>query len=242
MMKRKEIPYLTADQMAEVDRLMVEEFGIHLVQMMENAGSQLAELARNRFLEGDVVGKQVLLLAGSGGNGGGAMVCARHLHNWGAEVTVVLSKEVQDLVGTIKHQGEILQRMEVEIGGFKDIEEKSQWNLIVDGIIGYSLQGALRGRAAEMIRWANEQKPPVLALDLPSGLNASTGEVLEPTVRAAATMTLALPKVGLRAAEKKVVGELYLADIGVPPELYSLAPLNMDIGPLFTQKQIMRLE
>lgn len=90
--------------------------------MMENAGSQLAELARNRFLEGDVVGKQVLLLAGNGGNGGGAMVCARHLHNWGAEVTVVLSKEVQDLVGTIKHQGEILQRMEVEIWGFKDIE------------------------------------------------------------------------------------------------------------------------
>jgi len=73
MTKIKEIPYLTADQMAEVDRLMVEEFGIHLVQMMENAGSQLAELARNRFLEGDVVGKQVLLLAGSGGNGGGAM-------------------------------------------------------------------------------------------------------------------------------------------------------------------------
>lgn len=227
--------------MAEVDRLMVEEFGIHLVQMMENAGSQLAGLARNRFLEGDVVGKQVLLLTGSGGNGGGAMVCARHLHNWGAEVTVVLSNELQDLAGTIKHQGEILQRMEVEIGCFKDIGEKSQWDLVVDGIIGYSLQGAPRGRAAEMIRWANEQKPPILALDLPSGLNASTGEVLEPTVRAAATMTLALPKEGLRRAEKNVVGELYLADIGVPPELYSLTPLNMDIGPLFAQKQIMRL-
>ena len=178
MTKIKEIPYLTADQMAEVDRLMVEEFGIHLVQMMENAGSQLAELARNRFLEGDVVGKQVLLLAGSGGNGGGAMVCARHLHNWGAEVTVVLSKEVQDLVGTIKHQGEILQRMEVEIGGFKDIEEKSQWDLIVDGIIGYSLRGVPRGKAAEMIRWANEQKPPVLALDLPSVLMPARGKYL----------------------------------------------------------------
>lgn len=111
----------------------------------------------------------------------------------------------------------------------------------MDGIIGYSLRGAPRGRVAEMIRWANEQKLPVLALDLPSGLNASTGEALEPTVRAAATMTLALPKVGLRTAEKKVVGDLYLADIGVPPELYSLAPLNMDIGPLFAQKQILLL-
>ncbi len=241
MMKIKEIPYLTADQMAEVDRLMVEVFRIHLIQMMENAGRQLALLARNRFLEGDAFGKQVVLLAGSGGNGGGAMVCARHLHNWGAEVTVVLSKAVQYLAGTIKHQGEILQRMDVEIGRFEDIEEKTQWDLIVDGIIGYSLQGAPRGGAAEMIRWANEQKSPILALDLPSGLNASTGEVLEPTIRAAATMTLALPKEGLRRAGKNVVGELYLADIGVPRELYALAPLNMDVGPLFAKKQILSL-
>jgi len=241
MMEIKEIPYLTADQMAEVDRLMVEVFRIHLIQMMENAGRQLAQLARNRFLEGDAVGKQVVLLAGSGGNGGGAMVCARHLHNWGADVTVALGKAVQDLVGTIKHQGEILEQMDVEIRAIEDIKEKSQGDLIVDGIIGYSLQGAPRGVAAEMIRWANERKSPILALDLPSGLNASTGEVLEPTIRAAATMTLALPKEGLRRAGKNVVGEIYLADIGVPQELYALAPLNMDVGPIFAKKQILRL-
>ena len=241
MTEIKEIPYLTAGQMAEVDRLMVEVFGIHLIQMMENAGRQLALLARNRFLEGDAFGKQVVLLAGSGGNGGGAMVCARHLHNWGAEVTVVLSKAVQDLVGTIKHQGEILQRMDVEMGRFEDLEEKPQWDLIVDGIIGYSLQGAPRGGAAEMIRWANERKSPILALDIPSGLNASTGEVLEPTIRAAATMTLALPKEGLRRAGKNVVGELYLADIGVPPQLYSQPSLNLQVGHLFPAEQILRL-
>jgi NAD(P)H-hydrate epimerase len=241
MIEIKEIPYLTTDQMVEVDRLMEEEYGIHLIQMMENAGRHLAQLARNRFLKGNANGKHVVVLAGSGGNGGGAMVCARHLHNWGAEVTVVLSRGVKDLAGTIKHQGEILQRMGVEIGEIEDIKEKPQWDLIVDGIIGYSLQGAPRGKAAEMIRWANEQNTPILALDLPSGLNVSTGEVLEPTIRAAVTMTLALPKEGLRRAEKNVVGELYLADIGVPPELYALAPLNMDIGPLFAKKQILRL-
>ena len=241
MTDTKEIPYLTADQMAEVDRLMVEEYGIHLIQMMENAGRQLAQLASNRFLDGDAVGKQVVLLAGSGGNGGGVMVCARHLHNWGAEVAVVLSKAVRDLVGTIKHQGEILQRMGVEIGAIEEIKVKPQWDLIVDGIIGYSLQGAPRGGAAEMIRWANGQKSPILALDLPSGLNATTGEVLEPTIRAAATMTLALPKEGLKRAGKDVVGELYLADIGVPPELYTLSPLNLDTGPLFAKKQILHL-
>jgi len=241
MMDMKEIPYLTADQMVDVDRLMVEEYGTHLIQMMEIAGRNLAQLARNRFLDGNANGKHVVVLAGSGGNGGGAMVCARHLHNWGAEVTVVLTRGVQDLAGTIKHQGEILQRMDVEIAAVEDIKEKPQWDLIVDGIIGYSLQGAPRGEAAEMIRWANERESPILALDLPSGLDASTGEALEPTIRAAATMTLALPKEGLRGAGKKVVGELYLADIGVPPELYALEPLNMDIGPLFAKEQILCL-
>lgn len=241
MMDIKEIPYLTADQMVDVDRLMVEEYGIHLIQMMENAGRHLAQLARNRFLDGNANGKHVVVLAGSGGNGGGAMVCARYLHNWGAEVIVVLTREVKDLSGTIKHQGEILQRMDMEIGSIEDIKEKPQGDLIVDGIIGYSLQGAPQGEAAEMIRWANERKTPILALDLPSGLNASTGEALEPTIRAAATMTLALPKEGLRGAGKKVVGELYLADIGVPPELYALEPLNMDIGPLFAKIQILCL-
>jgi NAD(P)H-hydrate epimerase len=241
MMDIKEIPYLTADQMVDVDRLMVEEYGIHLIQMMENAGQHLAQLARNRFLDGNANGKHVVVLAGSGGNGGGAMVCARYLHNWGAEMIVVLTRGVKDLSGTIKHQGEILQRMDMEIGSIEDIKEKPQGDLIVDGIIGYSLQGAPQGEAAKMIRWANERKTPILALDLPSGLNASTGEALEPTIRAAATMTLALPKEGLRGAGKKVVGELYLADIGVPPELYALEPLNMDIGPLFAKKQILCL-
>lgn len=241
MMDIKEIPYLTADQMVEVDRLMVEEYGIHLIQMMENAGRNLAQLARNRFLDGNANGKHVVVLAGSGGNGGGAMVCARHLHNWGAEVTVVLTKGVQDLTGTIKHQGEILQRMDVEIAAIEDIKEIPQWDLIVDGIIGYSLQGAPRGGAAEMIRWANERKSPILALDLPSGLNASTGEVLEPTIRAAATMTLALPKEGLRRAGKNVVGELYLADIGVPAELYARTPLNLQVRHLFNKEQILQL-
>lgn len=241
MMDIKEIPYLTADQMVDVDRLMVEEYGIHLIQMMENAGQHLAQLARNRFLDGNANGKHVVVLAGSGGNGGGAMVCARYLHNWGAEVIVVLTRGVKDLSGTIKHQGEILQRMDMEIGSIEDIKEKPQGDLIVDGIIGYSLQGAPQGEVAEMIRWANERKTPILALDLPSGLNASTGEALEPTIRASATMTLALPKEGLRGAGKKVVGELYLADIGVPPELYALEPLNMDIGPLFAKIQILCL-
>ena len=81
------IPALSTEQMVEVDRLMIEEYGIELIQMMENAGRNLAELSR-RTLGGDISGRRIALLCGAGNNGGGGMVAARHLHNWGAEVFV----------------------------------------------------------------------------------------------------------------------------------------------------------
>ena len=87
-----EMPYLTTEQMIEVDRAMMEDYTIGLIQMMENAGRNLAHLARERFFEGDPQGKQVIILAGTGGNGGGALVCARRLHNYGVQVQVYLSK------------------------------------------------------------------------------------------------------------------------------------------------------
>jgi len=237
-----QIPYLSAEQMVEVDRLMVEEYGIKLIQMMENAGRHLAVLAKNRFLGGDASGKQIVIMAGSGGNGGGALVCARNLLNWGAEVSVYLTRELDLLKGTIKHQGYILQSLDVQMRVGENLSEKPHLDLIVDGIIGYSLQGAPKGRAAEMIRWANGRNKPILALDLPSGLNANTGVALDPTIRATATMTLALPKIGLQKAQKEVVGEIYLADIGVPPGLYARPPLNLHVNPLFGKDGILQLE
>ena len=83
-----ELPFITTDQMREVDRAIVEDYGVLLIQMMENAGRNLAHLARRRFLDGDCRGRHVVVLVGSGGNGGGGLVCARHLHNWGSTVSV----------------------------------------------------------------------------------------------------------------------------------------------------------
>ena len=78
-----EVTYVDTEQMIEVDRAMVEDFHIDLIQMMENAGRNLAALARERFLDGDPIGKRTAIMAGSGGNGGGALVAARRLHNLG---------------------------------------------------------------------------------------------------------------------------------------------------------------
>jgi NAD(P)H-hydrate epimerase len=242
MMDKKPVPYLLVEEMIEVDRLMVDHYGIQLVQMMENAGRHLAELARERFLDKDPRDKKIIILAGSGGNGGGAMVSARNLHNWGADVELFLTKSIDQLRGTINHQVRINQQLGIRANSEDRPPSSDQLpDLIIDGIIGYSLVGAPQGRAADLINWANDQKSPILALDLPSGLHASTGEVFSPAIRAAATMTLALPKKGLETPSQPVVGELYLADIGVPPELYSQPSININVGPIFSDGPLIRL-
>lgn len=238
-----EVPWLTTDQMIEVDRVMVEELGIRLIQMMENAGRNLAHLARERFLGGDPRGRRVVVLAGSGGNGGGALTAARRLHGWGAEVRVFLSAPERRLGRVPAHQLDIVHRIGIPVGSARDLAPASlPADLIVDGILGYSLEGAPRGDAAAMIGRANEHPAPVLALDVPSGVDATTGDVHEPAVVATATITLALPKTGLRAAAaERHVGELYLADIAVPPEAYAGPGLELEVDALFAGDDIVRL-
>ena len=226
--------------MVEVDRAMTEDYGIALIQMMENAGRNLAHLARNRFLEDDPRDKNVTVLAGRGGNGGGALVCARRLHNWGAQVRLRLTKPFEEFDGVPAHQLKILREMEVEIEPFEPDPGRPVPDLVVDGVIGYSLNGNPRGTAGDLIRWTNEQEVSVLALDAPSGVDASTGIVYEPAVAATATMTLALPKEGLRAqGVEEQVGELYLADISVPPALYK--GLGLEVGSIFAGSDIVRI-
>ena len=238
-----DIPYLTADQMREVDRLMIEDYKIELIQMMESAGLSLAHLARARFFQGNVIGKKITIMAGTGGNGGGAMVCARRLFNYGAKVTVCLTKPEAAYTGVPARQLSTLNRMGVKTTNGDKIGVLSGSDLIIDGIIGYSLRGAPRSTAGNMIRWANRQAAPILALDVPSGVDATMGTVFEPAIKAAATMTLALPKAGLRASGvEKRVAELYLADIGVPPELYAEPSLGLYVDHIFAESDIVRLK
>lgn len=237
------IPVLTTRQMAEVDRAMIEDYHIDLIQMMENAGRNLAHLARERFLGGDPRGQKVVVMAGTGGNGGGALVCARRLHNDGAGVYVFTTKLDADFTAVPAHQLDILRRMDVPVALAEAVAAEGDTAvLIIDGLIGYSLQGSPRGAAAQLIRWANRQPAPILALDVPSGLDATTGTVYDPAIHAAATMTLALPKVGLLADTAVThVGELYLADISVPPALYASPALQFTVGPIFAASDIVRV-
>lgn len=230
-------PEIDAESMALVDRLMMDSFLISLTQMMENAGRSLATLAWRRFLGGDPRGQRVVVMAGSGGNGGGALVAARRLVNAGAEVAVVLTRDPKEFQGVPGQQLAILERM----GVLPVTRSPEPVSLIIDGLIGYSLVGAPRGRAAQLIGWANSQSSPILALDVPSGFDATRGTIVGQAICAAATLTLALPKRGLLSARTApYVGEVYLADISVPPALYQLLPVPLSVRP-FSEGDILRL-
>ena len=228
------VPAITAEQMREVDRIAVEEFGLGILQMMENAGRNLAENVLDML--GQATGR-VTILAGAGGNGGGGLCCARHLHNRGFEIWIVLSKDASALVGAAREQLLVLQAAGVQPvlpSQAKDAIRRAQ--VVVDALIGYSLRGAPRSRVAALIDLCNRHAARVLSLDVPSGLDATTGETPGLAVHPERTLTLALPKTGLR----DVPGDLYLADIGIPLEVYDR--LGLSVGPFFGKRYWTRLE
>jgi NAD(P)H-hydrate epimerase len=146
------------------------------------------------------------------------------------------------MTGVPAHQLDTLEQMGVTIVETRTVAGLAPADVVLDGLIGYSLKGAPQGAAAELIQWANSQSAPILALDVPSGVDATTGTAFDPAIRATATMTVALPKKGLDgAAMASHVGELYLADISVPPGLYARPPLNIRIEPLFACEEVVRL-
>lgn len=197
------VGWITRDQMIDVDRSMIDEIQIGLIQMKENAGRNLARVAIDLFDP-----RRVTIVAGSGGNGGGGLAAARHLANAGVDVCVTTTRPGADLTGVPAHQFRILERM-----GVVATIEPEPADLVIDALIGYSLNGAPSGRSDELIHTVNSFDA-VLALDTPSGLDVTSGATPGSVVRADVTMTLALPKVGLRQSDR--VGRLLIADISVP--------------------------
>jgi len=222
------VPAVTAEQMREVDRIAVEEFGLGILQMMENAGRNLALNVLDML--GGARG-EVTVLAGAGGNGGGGLCCARHLHNRGFKVWLVLDRDARTLAGAARDQLCILQTAGLQpVDASQARETILESQVVVDSLIGYSLRGAPRGRAAELIALCNQHAARILSLDVPSGLNATAGGAPGVVIRPERTLTLALPKTGLHS----VPGELFLADIGIPPEVYGR--LDISFEPLFGQE------
>ncbi len=229
----KGIPSVTEDEMREVDRIAVQDFQLSVLQMMENAGRNLASHVIDAF--GGAAGI-ITILAGSGGNGGGGLCCARHLHNRGFKIQILLARPPQELKGAARAQYAILSSAGIVAAGLEDSERViSEAAVVIDALIGYSLQGAPRGNTARLIEASNQWAKTVVALDIPSGINATTGESPGISIRADRTVTLALPKCGLDPSRY----DLYLTDIGIPPEVY--LPLGITLTPLFADHFLLKL-
>ena len=232
-------PAVTAAQMREVDRIMVEDLGISLLQMMENAGRAFAELTRVHL--SSIRPRRVVVLVGRGGNGGGGMAAARRLAIWGAEVRVVLAHPGEALASAPAWQLASLRAM--GIPDHRPAEAASimhDADVVLDALLGYSLDGPPREPEAGLIRTANALGLPILALDIPSGLDPDRGAPNDPTIRATRTLALALPKVGLLRPEAATsVGELWLADISVPAIAY--AAFGIQPGALFAESDLVQI-
>jgi NAD(P)H-hydrate epimerase len=227
------VPAVTVEQMREVDRIAMEEFGLGILQMMENAGRNLTE---NVWEMLEMTPGEVTILAGGGGNGGGGLCCARHLHNRGFQVNVILDREPSALGGAAAAQLRILRAAGLQPVPPEEADAAlRRADLVVDALIGYSLHGAPRGRASELIALCNASASRVLALDVPSGLDATTGDSPGVVIHAERTLTLALPKTGLRS----IRGDLFVADIGIPPEVY--LSLGLSFEPFFEDRYWIRL-
>ncbi len=239
------IPAITVDQMREVDRLMVEEVGVSILMMMENASRNIASLTR-KVLGGSVKNKKIVVLAGKGNNGGDGLGAARHLMNFGATLIVVLAEDESQLNENAKTQYEILKQSNIIVYQFSQVENlenklKEEAQIIIDALLGYNLKGNPRGAYASLIESANKSGRPILAVDVPSGLDSDLGKANEPTIKAKYTLTLALPKAGLLKKEaEKCIGELYLADLSVPKTVYD--QLGIDVPPLFEKHEIVKIK
>ena len=205
-----EVPIVTTEQMREIDRIAVDETGPNLFQMMENAGRNLA-LQAMELLGAKWNRASMIVLAGGGGNGGGGICAARHLANRGLDVTLCLS-EPHRLRSVVEFQRKIFSSTQGREIRIADLSRQTP-DLIIDALIGYGLASAPVGLTAELIRWANHSGAPILSLDVPSGIDSTTGHTPGDFIVAQCTMTLALPKSGL-VPDK--TGDLVLADIGVP--------------------------
>ena len=213
---------VTAEEMAEMDRNAIEVIGIPGVVLMENAGRGATEVIWRYFPA--LKGKKVAVLAGGGNNGGDGFVIARHLWQKGVAVSVYLLKKRESYGGDAKVNLGIIEKIGVQVEEYTDSKslaglkrKLTNADLLVDAILGTGLNAPVRGLYREIIELVNQLERPVLAVDLPSGLSATSGVPLGVCIQASVTATFGLPKVGqLVTPGCGYVGHLEVADIGLP--------------------------
>ena len=206
----------TAAQMREMDRQTIETYHVPGVVLMENAALRVVEVLQERYAP--LNGKRIAVVCGKGNNGGDGLAIARHLATrFEAQVTVWLAADPTDYQGDAAANYQMAQAFGLDMKPAAQID-LSQTELIVDALLGTGIRGAVTGDPATIINAMNSSGKPIVAVDVPSGVNADTGAVDGPCVRAALTVTFALPKYGLLDFPgAECAGEVVVADIAMPP-------------------------
>lgn len=214
-----------AEEMRRIDVGATETFAISEAVLMENAGRAVAGVVAETL--GEVAGRTICLLAGVGNNGGDAFVAARHLSNRGAIVKLVLAGEANKMSPTAALNYTICQRWGLS---FQALQTERDWEKlgillrladgVVDGLLGTGLKGALRDPLPRLISMVNDSGLPVVAIDMPSGVEADSGRVNEVAIAAQVTVTFGLPKTGhFFCPGAACAGRLVVDDISLPPGL-----------------------
>lgn len=224
---------VSASEMRWCDETTIRKYRVPSLLLMENAGGGVARVAQQRF--GSLRGEHVLVFCGKGNNGGDGFVVARHLLNAGATITVILLASPRQLRGDAKTNFDILKRLLQESSDLLSIKPFTKAlvsrlpkaRIIIDAIFGTGFSGAVRQPFLEAINWINGQNVPVLAVDIPSGVDGTTGVVMNTAVKAACTATFGLLKTGLLCNQgQDHVGDLEVIDIGIPDVVRHAATLK----------------
>ena len=218
--------YLTSKEMSKVDELAMGKFNISIDEMMENAGRNMA-----RFVQHNLRPKKVLVVFGKGNNGGDGLAAARHLLIYGVKVALVSASPINKNNSEVKRQLSILKK-----SGLKALDKipKKKYDVIIDSLLGYNIKGNPRKKYAEIINQVNKMETKVVSFDLPSGMDPYTGKMKNPAIKAHYTLTLALPKTGL-----KKLKNVYLANLGIPNKVYS--DLGIKIENYFSDKEVIKI-
>jgi len=218
--------YVTKKEIAKLDKLAVKN-GLEIRQMMELAGWQMISLFKKLKIP-QAAG--IVIVCGKGNKGGDGLSAARHLVNNGWKVSVVLL--LKNLKDDPKHHLKLLKKMNVPVILYSKNKAQAQRviknsKVLIDALIGYNLKGAPRGLFGEVIKFMNNTRNKIIAYDLPSGVNTTSGQCLSPCIKAYATLSLAIPKRAFNYKQSRsVCGKIFVADIGIPKFLYNKVHLR----------------
>ena len=222
----------TVDEMRNLDRSAMEDFGISDDLLMENAGQAVYFVILKEF---GIRNKKFAIFCGSGNNGGDGLVVARKIHSNGGEATIFLLDDEAKFTGIARRNFEIVSKMPIEIHKVSSIAPIKSAILhsdaIVDAIFGTGLTREIGGVYKDVIQVISESKKTVFSVDIPSGINGDTGEVMGAAVKANYTITFGLPKIGnMLYPGYDRCGKLYVSHISFPPSLYNTDSIKVEIN------------